>query len=453
MSWRVAHGGRDSRRELGARGVPVGRRTRWARLATAVVPLVVVAGCSSSPQVTPAPTRGVTGEQVTIGATAPLTGPLSGGASEVEQAIGAYFAYVNAKGGVHGRKIVYDVEDDRGDPSRAAALTTQLVNQQGIFADVGPTGPTSLGAVASVLDKAGVPAVFMGNGCSCWNSPSLPLTFGWQPPSVSEGKILGQYLAQHDPGAPFAYVSGADPASQDGLAGLTSELPRSHLVVHQTTPVDQFAAAPEVVDAVRSLVSAGARVVVLQTSPTATAELIMGAAAQGYHPQWALFSDSGDTTLLHSLMSSDPQAPQLLGGIVATGFLPPATDTTNAWVSAFRSILAKEDAGAPWDGAAEYGMALGYTFVEAVVTAGRDLTRSGLVQAIEDRGAGFAGPGLVPLTYSANDHFGYQGSQVVVFDPGGASVTPVTPPLVTSTGGTVAPVRPDTALPPAGLGE
>src|SRR5271155_2584268 len=55
---------------------------------------------------------GVTATQVTIGATEPLTGIASAGYDQIAPAANAVFKWVNAHGGVNGRKIKYVVKDD-----------------------------------------------------------------------------------------------------------------------------------------------------------------------------------------------------------------------------------------------------------------------------------------------------------------------------------------------------
>jgi hypothetical protein len=47
--------------------------------------------------------------------------------------------------------------------------------------------------------------------------------------------------------------------------------------------------------------------------------------------------------------------------------------------------------------------------VQALRAAGKNLTRTGLMKAIENKGAKFASAALVPLNYSPTSHIGYNG--------------------------------------------
>ena len=60
-----------------------------------------------------------------------------------------------------------------------------------------------------------------------------------------------------------------------------------------------------------------------------------------------------------------------------------------------------------------YGMAHAYTFVQALQAAGKDLTRRGLVDALEEEGGDFEGPLLAPFAYSKDSHMGVTGMRVV----------------------------------------
>src|SRR5215510_7080289 len=76
---------------------------------------------------------GVSSDSILIGGTAPLSGEASS-AGAVSRGAAAYFGYVNARGGVYGRKIDYKVLDDGYDPGRTIQATRELVQQDQVFA-------------------------------------------------------------------------------------------------------------------------------------------------------------------------------------------------------------------------------------------------------------------------------------------------------------------------------
>src|ERR1700720_4010650 len=143
------------------------------------------AGSSSAALTASAP--GITASTITIGSHQPLTGPAAPGYSEIAPASTAYFDYVNANGGVYGRKIVYEFLDDGYDPTKTASVVRQLVLQDNVYALFDGLGtPTHLAAV-SFLNSEKVPDVFVASGCECWNAPSTyPETYGLQLDYISE---------------------------------------------------------------------------------------------------------------------------------------------------------------------------------------------------------------------------------------------------------------------------
>src|SRR5215475_14160906 len=136
---------------------------------------------------------GITATTITVGSHQPLTGPAAPGYSEIAPAAAAYFAYVNAHGGVYGRTIMYKYLDDGYNPTTTASVVRQLVLQDNVYAIFNGLGtPTHL-AVESFLNSQKVPDVFVASGCDCWDQPTAsPETFGWQLDYIREGKILGQ---------------------------------------------------------------------------------------------------------------------------------------------------------------------------------------------------------------------------------------------------------------------
>src|ERR1700689_566190 len=187
-------------------------RVRWQAAAIMTVAALALAACSSSSSSTAgsgsssgsssaaltASAPGITPTTITIGSHQPLTGPAAPGYSEIAPASAAYFAYVNAHGGIYGRKIVYKYLDDGYNPTTTAHVVRQLGLHNNVYSIFNGLGPPTHLAVLSFLNSQKVPDVFVASGCDCWDAPTAdPETFGWQLDYIREGKILGQYVAKH----------------------------------------------------------------------------------------------------------------------------------------------------------------------------------------------------------------------------------------------------------------
>src|SRR5215469_14852938 len=165
-------------------------RRRWQAAAIMTAAALAVAACSSSSTSSSSPgsgssssgaaltasAPGITATTITIGSHQPLTGPAAPGYSEIAPAANAYFQYVNAHGGIYGRKIKYTYLDDGYDPSKTASVVRQLVLHDTVYAIFNGLGtPTHL-AVVKYLNSAKIPDVFVASGCDCW-ATGYPQTF------------------------------------------------------------------------------------------------------------------------------------------------------------------------------------------------------------------------------------------------------------------------------------
>jgi len=101
--------------------------------------------------------------------------------------------------------------------------------------------------------------------------------------------------------------------------------------------------------------------------------------------------------------------PTTIDGLVAASFFPDAKDTTDEYVAQFTAINAKYNPGVTFDNVVLQGMNSAMLTVQALRAAGKNLTRAGLISAIESKGATFASAGLVPLNFSASSRVGYNG--------------------------------------------
>src|SRR5213082_220337 len=142
-----------------------------AAAVTAGVALTVLAGCgSSSGGGSSAP--GVTATSITFGSHQPLTGPAALGYSEIATASQAFFNYVNANGGVFGRKIHLIIKDDAYNPTNTVNVVHQLVLQSHVFGIFEGLGTRTHTKVVSFLNASKVPDLFVASGCPCWDTGS-----------------------------------------------------------------------------------------------------------------------------------------------------------------------------------------------------------------------------------------------------------------------------------------
>ncbi|HEY6788197.1 MAG TPA: ABC transporter substrate-binding protein [Trebonia sp.] len=422
-------------------------RLRVLAIAVATVAALTVAACSSGSSsgggsggstsaALTASAPGITATTITIGSHQPLTGPAAPGYSEIAPASAAYFAYVNAHGGVYGRHIDYKYLDDAYNPTQTATVVRQLVLQDNVYAIFDGLGtPTHL-AVESFLNTQKVPDVFVASGCDCWDQPATdPETFGWQLDYIREGKILGQYVAQHFAGKKIGYFYQDDEFGMDGVKGLDYEIPKSMVVSRESYDPTNTNVAPQVA----ALRASGAQVVISFSIPAFTALLKLTSLKLGFSPALVVSNVGADPITLSGLLESFAKqggatvnGNALTNGIISDGYAPSVGDTSNSWITLFKKVHDQYDAKAPFDGNVLYGEAVAYTFVQAMLKAGKNPTRADLVSAID--GGLQQGPVVAPYAYSMTNHDGVTGAYIGIITNG--VLTQQGPVLTTDTSAT-----------------
>ncbi|HLM87121.1 MAG TPA: ABC transporter substrate-binding protein [Solirubrobacteraceae bacterium] len=384
-------------------------KARAMGIAGALVAALAVAGCGSSSS-SNAP--GVTATSITFGTHQPLTGPAAPGYSEIAPASQAFFDYLNAQGGIYGRKIHLVIKNDEYNPTQTVSVVHELVLKDNVFGIFEGLGTPTHTKVVGFLNSSKVPDMFVASGCACWDDGTTqPETFGWQPNYTIEGKILGQYIKQHFAGKKVGVFYQDDDFGTGGLAGIKDELPASSIVSTQPYQPGVTNVAPQIT----ALKAAGAEVLVDFTVPIYTALGQLTSFTLGYKPQLVVSNVGIDPITVGGLLktfSKGKAGTELIEGAITDGYLPSSSDESNPWIALFKKIHDQYDASAPFDGNVEYGMANAYTLAQALQLAGKDLTRQKLIDAVNEKGAQLNGPGLVPYRYSTSDHGGYAGVEM-----------------------------------------
>jgi len=222
-------------------------------------------------------------------------------------------------------------------------------------------------------------------------------------------------VKQHFAGKKVGFFYQNDEFGQDGVKGLLDELPASMVVSKQTYDPTNTNIGP----AVAALRASGAQVVVSFSIPAFTALLKLNSLKLGFNPTLVVSNVGSDAITLSGLLESFAKqggakvnGNQLINGIITDGYLPALGSADNSWITLFKKVHDQYDAKAPFDGNVLYGEAVGYTFVQAMLKAGRNPTRADLVTAIQ-KGMP-QGPAVAPYSYSSSDHMGITGAYMGV---------------------------------------
>jgi ABC-type branched-subunit amino acid transport system substrate-binding protein len=376
---------------------------------------------------------GVTADTIKIGSHYPLTGVAAPGYSTIPLGAQAYFDYVNKNGGVNGRKIDWVYKDDAYNPTNTSQVVNELVLKDEVFAIMGGLGTPTHSAVVDFLNSEGVPDLFVASGSRLWGEDPKknPDTFGWQTDYESEGKIIGQYIAQKFPNAKVGLFLQDDDFGQDGEKGVRQFIDKQVVSAQRYTP-GNTAVGPQIA----ALKAAGADFVVGFNVPAYTALSQLTALQLGFKPQWFYSNVGSDPTLVGALLNNFSQGKvadaSSLEGTITTAYLPTVDHPDDPWVQLFQKVWDASGQTGPMSNYHIYGMSQAYTMVQALQAAGQNPTRTSLVDAVEKAGADWKGPGLAPFRYSADSHMGIGGMSVVQIS--GTSTKELQPVMTTDLG-------------------
>ena len=352
---------------------------------------------------------GVTADSILLGGTAPLTGPASQYAS-IARGADAYFKYVNANGGINGRKITYKYVDDAYNPAQSVPVTRQLVEQDKVFAVFNSLGTVQNIAVRPYLNSMKVPQLFVASGATTWGRDyaQYPYTIGFQPSYQAEGWVYGKYLARTAPGATVAVLFQNDDYGKDLLGGLKRGLQRSKVKVIAAQAYEVTSA--DVSSQIAKLKSSGADTLAIFATPTFAIQAYQYANKLGWKPKHVINNAVASASTSMQIASSAGQN-KLVNGTVSIVFLKDPTDPqwkNDAAMKLYRKILAQY---APGENANDplhvYGMASAWTAADALKKAGKDLTRASLLKVLDNftaTGNPFMLPGIAVKT-AGKDHY------------------------------------------------
>lgn len=139
---------------------------------------------------------GVTKDEIKIGGILDQSGPIAFMGKAVSDGSKMYFQYINDKGGVHGRKINYIVEDDGYQPPRAVQAVKKLTSRDQVFCIFSVLGSAQCNAMYPILESQGIPLVLPATQNQDMGVPPRKYLFLGDPTYTLQGKIALEYIVE-----------------------------------------------------------------------------------------------------------------------------------------------------------------------------------------------------------------------------------------------------------------
>jgi branched-chain amino acid transport system substrate-binding protein len=114
---------------------------------------VKAAKAAPAPAAAPAAAPAKAAEPIKIGAIFAVTGPASFLGAPEEKTAQMLVDEINAKGGVKGQKLVLIIKDSQGSPEKAVSFAKQLIEEEKVFAIIGPSTTGETMQIKSICDS------------------------------------------------------------------------------------------------------------------------------------------------------------------------------------------------------------------------------------------------------------------------------------------------------------
>ncbi len=320
------------------------------------------------------PVRGVTDTEIVIGTITDLSGVTAVQGVNNSDAIRMAFDEANEKGGVHGRKIKYIVEDNQYTVPRSVQAMNKLLNNDNIFMALSDGGTPMNDANMPAEFEKGVPNVLPLTAARSMYEPYNKLKFAQFASDYDEMRAAVKYFAEKRGRKKFCVMYQDSDFGKDVLAGVVAQTKAMGMDVVATTahrPTDTDFNAP-----VSKLKDAGCDAVMLGTIVRDTNIIIQTARKMGWNVDF-----------VGQFASYDTAVASLPGGATEGTFcMAPALyaypDDPRPAVQDFaKRFTAKY--GRPPNFHGEVGYTAATIVLMALDKAGRDLTTDSFIKGME----------------------------------------------------------------------
>ena len=320
------------------------------------------------------PVRGVTDTEIIVGTMTDLSGVAAVQGVNNSNAVRLAFDEVNAKGGIHGRKIRYIVEDHQYQVPRAVQAINKLINNDGVFFTIEDGGTPMNNATFPLAFEKNVPKLLPLSAARSMYEPFHKLKFSQYSSYVDQMRAGVKYFVDQRGKKAICVMFQDTDFGRDVLAGAQIQADAMNMKIvattgHKPTDTDFTAVVTKLRDAKCDLV-------VLGTIVRDTTLIIATAKKQGWNVDFLGQIATYDTAIAEA--PGNPAegfysvSPSLYG--YADDPRPRVRDLCRRY---------KEKYGSEINYLGQTGYSSAQIVIEALQRAGRDLTVDTLVAALE----------------------------------------------------------------------
>lgn len=352
---------------------------------------------------------GVTKNEIKIGGILDQSGPIAAMGKGCIDGANLYFRYINDKGGIHGRKITYIAEDDGFQPPRAVQACKKLITRDKVFSFFMVLGSAQINAMYPILESQKIPLVYTATQSQEMAVPPREYLFLADTTYTEQGKLGVEWLVEDKKAKNprIACIYQDDTPGHDWLNGV--EIACKHYGIHMIK-LPYKRGTVDFSSQVAKCKDAGITHLLQFTMIREPAIIFKEAQRLEYKP-----------TVICAHPAMHPGVLKLAGdsvnhlsGLYLTSFMLDPVTETSATLEQFREHCAKDQTVNPNNTYALYGYQAAMTLVEGLDRAGKDLTRPGLIKALETF-EGYDNGIIPPITWGPNLRGG-SGAAVKIFE-------------------------------------
>src|SRR5437660_3034639 len=315
---------------------------------------------------------GVTADTITFGQAAVLEGPASALGLGMQLGLNAAFNEVNAHGGRHGSKLKLISVNDGYEPDRAIAATRKLIDEDKVFALIGPVGTPTSAAAQPIATAAKVPFIGPFTGAGFLRNPKLDNVINVRASYGAETEAWIKHLTEDLKVKKIAIFYQDDAFGRAGLDGVKAAMGKRGLELAGEATFERNTVA--VKTALLTLKRAEPEAVVMVGPYKPCAEFIKLARKLEFNPVFVNISFVGASALAKELGPDGK-------GVVVTQVVPFPWDTSLKVVAEYQAAIKSTPEFVSLE-----GYLVGRLAIAALEKMGREPTRDGLIKAIKDTG-------------------------------------------------------------------